>query len=247
MNTFASIGELKYRAKNHLTGRFGIVINAIVTVQLIVSGISILVNIACDQSTNVGQIIYFAIQLLITALIGVFTSGQCYLYLNLCCARPVDPSMIYYGFKNQADKAVFLQLMQFLLFLAPTVPGFSVIVIGLVTNQMIVIQIGEILVFASTIGTMYLALCVSQTFYLLHDFPNYSVKELLLFSNKIMKGYKWKLFLLLLSFVPLLLAAILSLGIGLLWVEPYMNTATTEFFLELMRRRETELESLNLK
>lgn len=240
MNVFASIGELKYRAKNHLTGRFGIVINAMVTVQLIVSGISILVNMACDQSAVSGQIMYYMIQMLITVLIGVFTSGQCYLYLNMCCDRPIEPSMIYYGFKNQTNKAVFLQLAQFLIFLAPIIPGYAVIAAGLIMDEGLYINVGRIMVLASAIVIMYLALCLSQTFYLLHDFPDYSVKELLLLSNKIMKGYKWKMFLLLLSFIPLLLAAILTLGIGLLWVEPYMNTTTTEFFLELMRCRENE-------
>lgn len=238
MNTFATIGELKYRAKNHLTGKFGIAINAMITVQLIVSGISILVNMACDQNSVSGLVMYYLIQILITILLGLFTSGQCFLYLNMCCDKPIEPSMIYYGFKSQPEKAVLIQVLQMLLYMATMIPGGIMIAMGIWMKQAAYIQIGGLLLIASGVAVAFLGICFAQAFYLLHDFPNYSAKELLLMSYKIMNGYKWKLFLLLLSFIPLLLASLLTFGIGLLWVEPYMNATATEFFLELMRHRE---------
>jgi uncharacterized membrane protein len=45
-----------------------------------------------------------------------------------------------------------------------------------------------------------------------------------------MKGYKWKLFLLDLSFIGWILLGFITFSIGLLWVRPYMETAHAEFY-----------------
>ena len=49
-----------------------------------------------------------------------------------------------------------------------------------------------------------------------------------------MKGHKWRLFKLELSFLPLQIICMLSFGIGNLWLNPYMRMTYTEFFLDLM-------------
>ena len=61
-----------------------------------------------------------------------------------------------------------------------------------------------------------------------------SVKEVLQFSAEIMKGQKKRLFVLILSFIPITLLACLSL-IGVLWLTPYVNMTYTIFYLNLMQ------------
>ena len=48
-------------------------------------------------------------------------------------------------------------------------------------------------------------------------------------SKNLMKGYKLDLFLLWLSFIGWALLAILTLGIGFLWLSPYVSTTTAHF------------------
>ena len=103
MSTFASAKELKYRAKYHMVGRFGVAINALITIQLFLTGLTILINLVCDRATVPGLILFYLLQIMVTILSALFASGHCYLYLNICCNRPVDGSMIYYGFKNQPE------------------------------------------------------------------------------------------------------------------------------------------------
>ena len=45
-----------------------------------------------------------------------------------------------------------------------------------------------------------------------------------------MKGHKFDLFWLFLSFIGWILLSILTLGIGLLWLAPYMYTAQAAFY-----------------
>ena len=52
-------------------------------------------------------------------------------------------------------------------------------------------------------------------------------------SRRIMNGYKWKLFVLDLSFIGWYILGILCFGIGVLWVEAYHSTARANFYVEL--------------
>ena len=77
-------------------------------------------------------------------------------------------------------------------------------------------------------------LVFSQCYFLLLDFPDYTVKQLLRSSMRIMKGHKGRLFYLQVSFIPLVLLALLTCGIGMLWLTPYVQMTYTCFFLNLM-------------
>ncbi len=72
-----------------------------------------------------------------------------------------------------------------------------------------------------------------MVFYLLIDDPELGVSEALRQSKKMMYGYKTKLFCLDLSFIGWALLCILTFGIGLLWLFPYMLTSQTIFYEEL--------------
>lgn len=90
------------------------------------------------------------------------------------------------------------------------------------------------------IGTAVLTvinLMLSQAFYLLQDFPQYSAMELLKMSCHIVKGHKGRLFYITLSFIPLYLLGILSCCIAFLWISPYENTVKANFYMDLMKNR----------
>ena len=73
--------------------------------------------------------------------------------------------------------------------------------------------------------------------YILKDNPEMGAEEAIVESMKMMKGYKLKLFLLDLSFIGWIILMILTLGIGLLLLAPYMNTARATFYEELKAER----------
>ena len=53
-------------------------------------------------------------------------------------------------------------------------------------------------------------------------------------SRRIMKGHRARLFYIQVSFLPLALLCMFTMGIGLLWLYPYMNSTLTHFYLDLM-------------
>lgn len=78
------------------------------------------------------------------------------------------------------------------------------------------------------------AIAYSQSFYILKDHPEFTPLEAISESNKRMKGNKGKYFILSLSFIGWGILAILTLGIGFLWLNPYISTSMANFYNEFI-------------
>ena len=236
---FKSSEELKAFAKEHLFGKYGIAIGACVIVNLIILFVSFFSTIFLNMNTIYGIILNFVISFVISVLAGLFTSGEKYFYLKLVCGKPVTLGDVFYGFKLYPNKAVLIQLYLSIWIYISMIPR------TILTYMLLLYPENAILtLFYSLSMILYLVVSVmiflnySQAFYLLHDFPEYSVNKLLSTSRQLMKGSKGRLFYLTVSFIPLLLLGLLSCGIAILWIAPYIDTTYTEFFLDLMKKNQ---------
>ena len=79
------------------------------------------------------------------------------------------------------------------------------------------------------------ALSYAMTPYVLKDNPNMKSNEAIEESMRLMSGHKAELFLLGLSFIGWALLSLLTLGIGFLWLIPYMQTAFAYFYEDLKK------------
>ena len=79
------------------------------------------------------------------------------------------------------------------------------------------------------------AISYSQSYFILAEDNSISAIETIERSKKMMYGYKWKYFLLLLSFIGWGLLSIISLGIGFLWLIPYMYVTQAKFYDNLKK------------
>ena len=69
--------------------------------------------------------------------------------------------------------------------------------------------------------------------FILNDEPTLKSSEIVKKSETLMKGNKWRLFCLELSFIGWILLTSITFGLALLWVFPYMQIATVKFYEEL--------------
>ncbi|MBD5520357.1 MAG: DUF975 family protein [Lachnospiraceae bacterium] len=233
---YKSSAELKAIAKEHMFNKYGTAIGAMVIVSMITMFVSFFSSIFIDTKTIAGIILNLLISFVISVFTGLFTSGQRYFYLKISCGRPITISDIFYGFKLFPNKAVLIQLYLsiciYVSMLPMTLMSYMVTLNPKNSLYMLLYSLAMILY---GVVTVILSLVYSQAFFLLHDFPNYSAKELLAMSRQLMKGSKGRLFYLNVSFFPLLLLGLLSCGIAYLWLVPYMNATASEFFLDLIQ------------
>lgn len=72
-----------------------------------------------------------------------------------------------------------------------------------------------------------------MTPYILHENPELSASEAIHRSRMMMKGHKFDLFWLQLSFIGWFFLCLLTTGIGFLWLQPYYYTAQAAFYEEV--------------
>ena len=81
---------------------------------------------------------------------------------------------------------------------------------------------------------VFVSLVYSQSFFILHDFPDRSAKEILATSRRLMKGNKFRLFYLNVSFIPLYILGCIAMFIPLLWIGVYRYATTCAFYQDLI-------------
>ena len=92
-----------------------------------------------------------------------------------------------------------------------------------------------------TIGFWILVLAYGMVPFVVQDNPEMSAIEALRTSRFMMRGHKWQLFKLSLSFIGWILLGIFTLCIGLLWVAPYINAATAHFYEDVKAEYEAKI------
>lgn len=113
-------------------------------------------------------------------------------------------------------------------------------------NILVTMIIMSALVSLATVFTLgilgiYLALCYAMVPFLLKEYPELEWRDVLRTSREMMNGHKWDFFCLQLSFIGWIIACIFTLGIGVLWLMPYMTAAEAAFYNDLKAETITEV------
>ena len=102
--------------------------------------------------------------------------------------------------------------------------------------MMVFVLLWSLLLF---IPGIIMAFAYAMTPYILVENPEMKAIDAIRKSRSMMKGHKFDLFYLELSFIGWILLSILTLGIGLLWLVPYMETSIAAFYNDLKVEAET--------
>lgn len=100
-------------------------------------------------------------------------------------------------------------------------------IIGAGVSSCVIIFLGSLLLI---IPGIMLSLAYALVPFIVVDNPELPIDDVLTRSRKMMNGYKWKLFVLYLTFIGWIILSILTLGIGFIFLSPYMSVALAEFY-----------------
>ena len=104
------------------------------------------------------------------------------------------------------------------------------ITFGVASGNYVLTVVIIALYIATIIYSVSRGLLYSLSYYIAYDNPELSSKECVLKSAELMKGNRGNLFLLELSFIGWGILAAFTLGIGMLWLLPYMQVAIVCFY-----------------
>ncbi len=149
------------------------------------------------------------------------------------------------GFKNFA-RSWKIELWTFVKLLLPILCLIVVyILMGAIFGVMYASSKNFEVGFAIIVAVLYLAsivyitarsLLYSLAQFIAIDNPEMTAKETVLKSQEMMTGNRGNLFLLMLSFIGWAFLCIFTLGIGVLWLTPYMQVATVCFYDRLKNK-----------
>ena len=182
-----------------------------------------------QQITNI--YISLVTEIIIDLLFGVFISGRSYMLMNLAFGQPVTFGDLFYGFKQNPDKAILIQLIYTIAIIILQIPMF-LNTFGLITPIMLLY--GTLILLVPYI---IFSIAMSQTFFLLQDFPDNSVRQLVRKSISVMRHNYIKYIGFVLSFVPMMFIGVITFFIPLLWVEAYFNASRAMFYKEIISQR----------
>lgn len=134
---------------------------------------------------------------------GPMTLGYAMFGISIFRRRETSPAEVFYGFER-FGKAFGLYIVTSILILLWTL---LLIVPGIIA-----------------------AIRYSMSFYILADNPNMGIMEAINESKRLMEGNKWKFFCLNLSFIGWAILSLFTLGIGFLWLMPYMEVTMIAFY-----------------
>ncbi len=242
MNEYKKRYELKNQAKDRLTGNYRSAILFLLTSGILRLCISLVSDITIPFRNVAGTIIGVILSYAVSVLLSVLDIGVAYFYLKLSCNQPLRMADLFYGFKEQPNKCLAVAAsicgLSFLFHIPARV--FSYLLDGGFFPALALYGVPTLAweLLASLVCDLLflpLSLALSQSYFLIADYPSLGAMDTLKMSMKIMKGQKWRLFVLQLSFIPLLiLASFTCCSLGVLWVYPYMQMTYTFFYLDLM-------------
>ncbi len=247
MTQYQTSAELKSTAREKLTGKYGssmavspVLVGITYITMFLPLYILILIPTIISATSNgsYNQGLFYIAMVVLAIICNIFTkmcsAGICLFHLNIACGRRHSVSDLFFGFRYQFKKTFALSTVLVLLSTLFLVPFyiFSYLEIFDGSRWSIWASVAQL---AGTLLALPIQFALSQSFYLLLDFPKHSTTKLLTQSIQIMKGHKRRFLYIYLSFLPLELLAICSFYIGYLWVLPYENMVYTLFFLDLMK------------
>lgn len=101
------------------------------------------------------------------------------------------------------------------------------------TTSIVLIIVGIILLIAAGIYGVIKGLLYSLAYYIAYDNPELSAKEAVEKSAELMNGNRGNIFVLQLSFIGWAILAAFTLGIGFLWLAPYVQVSNICFYEEV--------------
>ena len=202
--------ELKQNAKNALKGKWGSVILAIILSVIVSYIVLIILSVIRDIFVSIVNIELFEKILILVSLVvqivltTPITVGLYSFFIKLSETNKPEVREIFRPYnescKNSMKMGLLIYFYTFLWSLVFIIPG------------------------------IIKSYSYSMAYYIMAENPTMSAEEAITKSMEMMNGHKAELFFLQLSFFGWGVLAYCTCGIGYLWLTPYMNKTTANFY-----------------
>lgn len=234
-----STSEIKKQALNNLKGKW----SQVIVLTLIYTVVSSIISMASNFVPG--------ISILLLVVTVPFSYGLIYSFMKIYRNENFSYGDLFTSSFTNFAKVWKVTVHQLLKLIVPIILVFVsiiIMVIGVVFStivasnnslessswmsilSLIFLLIGYFGYIASLIYLLVKELYYTLSYYILYDNPDMPAKEIVEKSKEIMNGQRGKYFCLELSFIGWILLSILTFGIGLIFVTPYIQISALVFY-----------------
>lgn len=227
-----SCKNLKRISRENLTFHYSVPMMAYVTSSVLATLLRTpFLRLQDEYATSVQTVTLYLAEFIIAVLATVLTFGEFKIHLNMARKKEYTLSQLFYGFRNQTERYLLFSLLLTVLTLLCLLPFYA----GFLLFSAKITVARVFLLILSFLVSLILTVLVQIQFQLLYfvalDYEEMGLSDVLKTSFKMIKNHRGHLFYIYLSFIGMMVLALLSFGIGLLWVEPYQMQTLTNFYL----------------
>lgn len=225
--------ELKALAREALLGQYGSLIGAMFLLGMFsVILESVPVTITRNREDTTSLIIQFVVTLIISVLVYLLQIGMTVIVLHMTRRQAYGLSDLFYTFRAHPDRFIIVSVIQIGISMILQIPAYIFLLLypGDTIKRVLLYLL---LLLAGSIVSFIVLLGFTLADLLLIDNENLGAIDAIRQSWAMMHGNKGRFFYLQISFFGLALLCILTLGLGMLWLYPYMMTTEAFFYLDL--------------
>ena len=240
-----SNGELKGMARQMLLGRYQVPMLTMLLSSLIPSLLLLPFNYLCsDRGTIPMQaVLYYLASFIITLIELLLNCGVKRIHLGIARGQQVQVSDMFWVVKNRPDRILIGGFLITLITWIPMIPSF---VFDLEAPESLstlyYMIISELLSMAGLFVGFLITLPLYFVFWIYAEDPDIDTRDAFRQSISLTRGIKGRLVTMELSFIGWMLLGALTMGIGLLWIMPYMEQAFTNFYLDQKQEFDVKVE-----
>lgn len=234
--------ELKRISRGQLTGHWGLAIGASLLSALIVSAaLTPFFFLMVASRNGAVQSVAYVLAVLILGMVSVVMQcGILKMHLAFSRRANADLKMMFGEFTRRPERYVLAYLMVLGISVPCMLPGGICAIVAAEGGTVLAGVISLLLYLAGLIVLMAVVLRYSLVFLLLADDSQMNAVEAFRESARRMEGNKGRLFYIYLSFLGWGVLGMLSCGIGMLWIIPYMNQVTVNFYHDVSAEPEQD-------
>lgn len=226
--------ELKRIARGNLLGNYIPMMKA----YLLTSLISLLVEMPFSmQRTQAPLSPQNIIYIVAVALIGVATMvlvcGQYKMHLSLVRTGKCTIADLFMPLTTHPDRYILTALILLGFTLVCLVPSLVAAVIVYKSAELPALLLALLLAIVSIVLYVYVTILFGMVYFILLDNPDMTAWEALKTAKQFIRSHKKDFLYLQCSFIGLLLLSLLTLGLAMFWVNPYMTQTQTLFYLDV--------------
>ena len=227
--------ELKAQARVVMIGRMGKAVGSMILYMIFVLIISELTSFSLPENKAAALIFSILVNFVVAIIVGVLQIGLKSIYLDMQFGNEAGIFSLFRYYRENQNSAVVISAFFALLDTVCSLPVLAVLIFQ-ETQSVLTLPLVLVLL-VRTVAQFLVRTLFFPVQYLLMDYPEMLPSAIIRTGERLMRGRRMDYIKLSLSFIPMHLLGLMSMGVGTFWVLAYQNCTYAAFYKDMITAR----------